>query len=134
MLQLYDDQYMYYLCCTGHDVGKSPYLRFLRAYYVRYRRQYSCWNMRVHILRASRFWTTKVVKQIKEFYIRNVSLWIFFKNRNYGCQGLVMLSVNLLIILCFALCLVFLLLINEIDKNFCYVWHPYYMQRWFSFF
>jgi hypothetical protein len=34
MLQLYDGQYMYYLCCTGHDVGKSPYLRFLLAYYV----------------------------------------------------------------------------------------------------
>jgi tuberous sclerosis protein 2 len=27
---------MYYLAhdCTGHDVGKSPYLRFLRMYYV----------------------------------------------------------------------------------------------------
>ena len=34
MLQLYDGKYMFYLCCKGHDVGKPPHLRFLRAYYV----------------------------------------------------------------------------------------------------
>jgi hypothetical protein len=68
--------------------------------------------------RAGRFWTTKVAKQTKEnFCKKHLFCGIFFESY-YDCIGFVMLSINLVIIFYFTLCLEFLLSINELDQIF----------------
>jgi hypothetical protein len=77
---------------SDHLIGDLDYFKMSLRLFL------CCFFFSVMRPRAGRFWTRKVAKQTKENLYKKRLFMDLKKNRNCDCKGLVMLSINLVII------------------------------------